>query len=127
MEDFNILTKIIDKKLDVNELDRQYPLLYQQLKEYFALCNKKGFVNESQSLANFFGIVKASCLKQKQSAQIKDLVEIYKKIVNTITIPESMSRYQSSLDNDLYKALRALKEAQAWRADRRLSDATSVN
>ena len=38
-----------------------------------------------------------------------------------------MARNQSSLDNELYKAIRALKEAQAWRAERRLNVATTVN
>jgi len=29
--------------------------------------------------------------------------------------PELMTRYQTALDNELYKALKALREAQAWR------------
>ena len=41
--------------------------------------------------------------------------------------PENMARYQSSLDNELYKAMRALKDAQAWRVERRLNVATDVS
>lgn len=29
--------------------------------------------------------------------------------------PDVLARYQSALDNDLYKAMRALREAQSWR------------
>ena len=31
--------------------------------------------------------------------------------------PELMTRYQSALDNDLYKAMRALREAQRFRRE----------
>jgi hypothetical protein len=30
---------------------------------------------------------------------------------------DKLSRYQSSLDNELYKAMRALRQAQTWRVD----------
>jgi hypothetical protein len=30
---------------------------------------------------------------------------------------DKLSRYQSSLDNELYKAMRALRQAQSWRLD----------
>ena len=31
-----------------------------------------------------------------------------------------LARYQTALDNDLYKALKALREAQAWRQSKAL-------
>ena len=34
------------------------------------------------------------------------------------TQTDLLSRYQTALDNDLYKALKALREAQAWRQSR---------
>ena len=36
---------------------------------------------------------------------------------------EKLSRYQSALDNELYKAMRALRQAQAWRRDMVVPDA----
>ena len=66
-------------------------------------------------------------MEQWQSARIHDLVEIAKVNVSLPKVPENMARYQSSLDNELYKAIRALKEAQAWRAERRLNVATTVS
>jgi hypothetical protein len=38
-----------------------------------------------------------------------------KQLVLPLDALQLMSRYQSTLDNQLYKALRALREAQAWR------------
>lgn len=46
-----------------------------------------------------------------QSARIRDVVQIFKRTVSLPKVPENMARYQSSLDNELYKAMRALREA----------------
>ena len=40
--------------------------------------------------------------------------------------PELLARYQTALDNDLYKSLKALREAQAWRNSRAVLSATPV-
>ncbi len=37
-----------------------------------------------------------------------------------------LTRYQTTLDNDLYKALKALREAQAWRQARAALEASAV-
>ncbi len=39
-------------------------------------------------------------------------------LVESQTLPtqtDLLTRYQTTLDNDLYKALKALREAQSWR------------
>jgi hypothetical protein len=38
-----------------------------------------------------------------------------KKLILPVPQLELMARYQTTLDNQLYKALRALREAQEWR------------
>ena len=38
-----------------------------------------------------------------------------------------LARYQTALDNDLYKALKALREAQAWRQARAVIDVPSAS
>ena len=62
-----------------------------------------------------------------QSVKIRELVEIYKRSISLPKAPENMARYQYSLDNELYKAMRALRDAQSWRAERRLNVATDVS
>ena len=42
------------------------------------------------------------------------------------TQTELLTRYQTTLDNDLYKALKALREAQAWREARAALEASAV-
>jgi hypothetical protein len=42
------------------------------------------------------------------------------------TQTELLTRYQTTLDNDLYKALKALREAQSWREARAALEARAV-
>jgi hypothetical protein len=42
------------------------------------------------------------------------------------TQTELLTRYQTTLDNDLYKVLKALREAQSWREDRAALEASAV-
>ena len=50
-------------------------------------------------------------------------------VVESQTLPtqtDLLTRYQTTLDNDLYKALKALREAQAWRQARAALEASAV-
>lgn len=50
--------------------------------------------------------------------RIKDLVRLYRDSVQVRASVDVMGRYQSTLDNELYKAMRALRDAQNWRLSR---------
>ena len=84
-------------------------------------------MDEFDTMAEFLNILQANYLEEWQSARIQELVVVYKRNVSLPKVPENVARYQSSLDNELYKAIRALKDAQAWRAERRLNVATTVS
>ena len=131
LEYLQLLQSAIDDGSELDEIEKKYPAIYQELKEEAIQDNQtnlaKYLEDEFDGISNFLDSLKGHYLEQWQSARIHDLVEIAKVNVSLPKVPENMARYQSSLDNELYKAIRALKEAQAWRADRRLSDATSVN
>lgn len=50
-------------------------------------------------------------------------------VVESQTLPtqtDLLTRYQTTLDNDLYKALKALREAQSWRQARAALEASAV-
>jgi len=50
-------------------------------------------------------------------------------VMESQTLPtqtDLLTRYQTALDNDLYKALKALREAQSWRQARAALEATPV-
>ena len=55
----------------------------------------------------------------KRLARKKQVVSVAKQLNNKLTAPinnELMSRYQASIDNELYKALEALRKQQEWRS-----------
>ena len=53
------------------------------------------------------------------------IIEVSRLVMQSQALPSKtdlLSRYQTALDNDLYKALKALREAQAWRQARAVID-----
>ena len=131
LEYIQLLQSAIDDGLELDEIEKKYPVIYQELKEEAIQDNQtnlaKYLEDTFDGVSDLLDSLKKYHLKQWQSARIRDLVEIAKINVSLPKVPENMARYQSSLDNELYKAIRALKEAQAWRAERRLNVATTVN
>ena len=121
----------IDSGVDFDSLQHHYPLIYQELMEDAA---RHGQSNSTKYLEHEFDDINSyleyyckNYFNQWQSVKVRELVQIYKKSISLPKVPENMARYQSSLDNELYKAMRALKDAQAWRVERRLNVATTVN
>ena len=55
--------------------------------------------------------------------------EVSRLVMESQALPtqtELLTRYQTTLDNDLYKALKALREAQSWREARAALEASAV-
>ena len=131
LEYLQLLQSAMDEGSELNEIEKKYPDIYQELKEEAILDNQTNLAeyleDQFDDVSNFLDSLRAYYLKQWQSARIHDLVELAKINVSLPKVPENMARYQSSLNNESYKAIRALKEAQAWRAERRLNVATTVS
>ena len=127
----NIWLTAINSGVTFDRLKEDYPLIYQELKEDAARNGQSNLTEylefEFDELNMYLDYCYKHYLTQWQKAAVRDLVQIYKKSVSLPKAPENMARYQSSLDNELYKAMRALKEAQSWRAERRLNVATMVS
>lgn len=56
--------------------------------------------------------------KQFDDERIKELVNLYRDSAQVRASVDLIGRYQSTLDNELYKALRTLRETQNWRLSR---------
>ena len=127
----NTYLSAVDSGIDIKSLQNHYPLIYQDLIEDAASHGQSNFTqyleHEFDDLNSYLSFNCKSYFNQLQSVKVRELVQIYKKSVSLPKVPENMARYQSSLDNELYKAMRALKDAQAWRVERRLNVATTVN
>jgi hypothetical protein len=61
-----------------------------------------------------------------QQQRIREISRLVMRSQALPSKPELLARYQTALDNDLYKALKALRESQAWRQTRSVLAAESV-
>ncbi len=59
--------------------------------------------------------------------RIRELADLYRDAAQIRASVDVIGRYQSALDNELYKAMRALREAQTWRQSRIDAEARRVN
>ena len=110
--------------VDLPTIEKQAPLVIEQLRseisedveepEAFLASHKGG-------LTGYLAELLLWCRGRLTEAEERPhVLELAKQVTATrLVLPaeslELMSRYQSTLDNQLYKALRALRDAQEWR------------
>lgn len=112
------------EKIDLATVQLLAPTIYQQLKsdaEEDGEEIESHLVAHKNGLTGYIGELLAWCQNELQNAENRPRVLALAKQVRArrLVLPdqaiEVMSRYQTTLDNQLYKALRALREAQEWR------------
>lgn len=117
--------------LDIATLEKKAPLTFQQLAADAAEDQDPipKFIGDHKGgltgyLAELMGWCRAHIVKAESRPQIQALAAqvLAKRLLLDDNALELISRYQSTLDNHLYKGLRALREAQEWRL--KLLDAT---
>jgi hypothetical protein len=111
--------------LEAGKLEEKCPLIYQQLVQdagggkyipgYIDDHNEHGLLGYVQELIKW-------CRRQIQDAERYPEVQALTSLAKAkLGIPwgslELLSKYQTSLDNQLYKAMKALREAQEWRLE----------
>ena len=115
---------------DIATMSTHYPALYKELildtKEHNYDTPELFVEEEFDGLSEYSTFKSSNYLEYHQRAIIRDLIKLYKKSIALPKRPEKMLRYQSALDNHLYKAMRALREAQDWRGERREAEASLV-
>ena len=110
---------------DINALKKDAPLIHQQLSEEAEADHQAmdEYLNEwDQPLDYFIDLIKY-CQAQIQKADQRPLVlELAalvqsKKAILQDKLRDTLSKYQVMLDNELYKAIKALRETQSWRLE----------
>jgi hypothetical protein len=112
------------RSVSVKSLARTAPLIYQALREAAAEEDRSigAFVEDYEGgiercVADFIG----SCRENLRDAEQRPLMLALASLVRSErAIPEKetrelLAKYQVMLDNQLYKAMKALREAQEWR------------
>lgn len=107
---------------DLATLEQQAPLIYGQLLTDAEDETPATYLAEHEGgLAAYVAELLLWCRKQlREAEQRPQLLELAEQVrTKGLVLPADalmlMSRYQTTLDNQLYKALRALRETQAWR------------
>ena len=109
--------------LDLIKIKNIAPNVYQQLQndaQDLALTPVKFLQNFEQPFDYFNGI-RAFCLKEIQKKHQHQMVSAVAELVKSKSVilkeklRDSLCKYQVMLDNELYKAMKALRDAQEWR------------
>jgi hypothetical protein len=108
---------------NITEIETFLPLMYQHLLQD-ADDNKvtpEQYLKSYKTISEYFSMVMSYCRKQLQQAKQKELILDVAELIRNkrAVLPEkareSLAKYQVMLDNELYKAIKALREAQEWR------------
>ncbi|MDD5579044.1 MAG: hypothetical protein PHY16_07150 [Methylobacter sp.] len=115
-----------DKLTNIEALKTEAPLMYKQLAED-AIQDQESIADYLKSWdqpAEFFYDLIKYCQEQiKKTEQRPLILEVANMIRNKRAVlqqeqlRDALAKYQVMLDNELYKAIKALRETQIWRLD----------
>lgn len=114
-----------DKLFDMESLQKEAPLMYKQLAEEAEQDEESiedYLKNWDSPLEFFYDQIKYCEDEVKKAKQRPLLLEIAQAVRNKKAILQGqlrdvLAKYQVMLDNELYKAIKVLRETQAWRLD----------
>jgi hypothetical protein len=114
----------INFEIDLNRLPKAAPLVFAQLKSDAEEENEDidaHLKNHENGLADYLAGLGSWCRDELQVAEkrphilaLADQLRARHLVLPSETL-ELLTRYQTTLDNQFYKALRAFREAQEWR------------
>jgi hypothetical protein len=116
----------IDDLLDLAFLKQHAPKIYENLQEAAELEAQPmaEYLQSFDTELGYFDDLMSYCYDEIKYAEHRPLVlEIAKAIRNKRAIlqhgllRDALAKYQIMLDNELYKAIKALRETQAWRLE----------
>jgi hypothetical protein len=109
--------------LDLNKIKDIAPNAYQQLQsdaQELALSPLK-FLQDYEQPFDYCDSLRNYCLKEIQKKHQHQMVSAVVELVKSKSVilkeklRDSLCKYQVMLDNELYKAMKALRDAQEWR------------
>ena len=118
---------LLDEILDTNDLKRlskDAPIIYQQLVEELEaeeyetaeLYFKDTESNLTEWAGNLYTWCKTEINRNERKAKVQSVAELVKAQLSAPINNELIGRYQTTLDNELYKAIEALRKQQEWRS-----------
>ena len=110
-----------ESDLNLNQLEKKAPLVYKQLTE--DATGEEGlaeYLEEVGGLTSYLYDMADWCRGELEKAkQFGQIAKLTGTAIDKLRVPwgklETFIKYQASLDNQTYKAMKALREAQEWR------------
>ena len=117
----------------LDQLQAQTSLLFAQLVEDAESedLTPAEYLDSVTSLDDFIDDLVAWCRSElKKADRVEQITSLVPTAIDKLTCPmvksDLLAKYQTTLDNQTYKALKALREAQEWRL-KTLDDAPAIN
>jgi hypothetical protein len=107
--------------LNLDRLQKEAPMVYKQLTEDATGEESLAeYLEEVGGLTDYLYEMADWCRKELEKAkQFEQIAKLTGPAIDKLRVPwgqlETFIKYQASLDNQLYKAMKALREAQEWR------------
>ena len=115
----------------LEEIERLFPDAYHLLlactDERTPEALEADLIEHSETLRDALKLLVKAYRRDYDSQRIRELADLYRDAAQIRASVDVIGRYQSALDNELYKAMRALREAQAWRQSRIDAEARRIN
>jgi hypothetical protein len=115
----------LSKSFDVAEIEACFPSIFQELCIGAKLnaVTPESYLRNYETPAEFFKHVARYCRDEIQQFERKQLVLAVaqmvkdKRAILSEKSRDGLAKYQVMLDNELYKAIKTLRDTQAWRLD----------
>lgn len=115
----------LSESFDVAQIEARLPMIFQELCIGAKLnaVTPEDYLQKYETSADYFKHVARYCRDEIQQFERKQLVLAVAQLVKDkrAILPEksrdSLAKYQVMLDNELYKALKTLREKQEWRVN----------
>jgi len=125
LEQFNSIDNDVLIKMDLVELKAEAALIYQSLVDEAEEIELNEYINDyvkkdDMGIHGWACELADWCRKELSRLNRKAIVlTVSKQLINKLTAPignELLARYQAGIDNELYKAIEALRKQQEWRS-----------
>jgi uncharacterized protein YjcR len=115
----------LSESFDVAQIEARLPTIFQELCIGAKLnaVTPEDYLRKYESATAFFNHVVCYCRDELQRFERKQLALTVAKLIKdkrailSEKSRDSLAKYQVMLDNELYKVIKALREAQTWRID----------
>lgn len=113
----------LSESFDVSKIEAQLPTIFNELciGAKFNAVTPEGYLKKHETPSHYFKNIARYCHDELQQLERKQLVLAVAEMIQDkrAILPEksreSLAKYQVMLDNELYKAIKALRETQEWR------------